>query len=160
MRTVMALGLAGVLFLPDIGTAQAPPGGEDTLKEWEVEWGGRTRDPYVGPDGRVWFVGQAGNYIASFDPKSEAFRRYEIEDDTLPHNLIVDAAGESRGYAHVVKEFHAEAWIVPEVEKLLAEGLAYTLGGSEGEPDGDVYYLRHSPDPDTNPIVLLHCPVF
>lgn len=27
-------------------------------------------------------------------------------------------------------------------------------------PDGDVYYLRHPPDPDTNPIVLLHCPVF
>jgi virginiamycin B lyase len=34
------------------------------LKEWEVEWGGRTRDPYVAPDGKVWFVGQAGNYIA------------------------------------------------------------------------------------------------
>jgi hypothetical protein len=27
-------------------------------------------------------------------------------------------------------------------------------------PDGDIYYLRHAPDPDANPIVLLHCPVF
>lgn len=27
-------------------------------------------------------------------------------------------------------------------------------------PDGDVYYLRHAPDPDAKPIVLLHCPVF
>jgi hypothetical protein len=27
-------------------------------------------------------------------------------------------------------------------------------------PDGDIYYLRHTPDPDAKPIVLLHCPVF
>ena len=26
--------------------------------------------PYVAPDGKVWFVGQAGNYIAYLDPKS------------------------------------------------------------------------------------------
>jgi hypothetical protein len=27
-------------------------------------------------------------------------------------------------------------------------------------PDGDIYYLRHAPDPAAKPIVLLHCPVF
>ena len=27
-------------------------------------------------------------------------------------------------------------------------------------PDGDIYYLRHAPDPSAKPIVLLHCPVF
>jgi hypothetical protein len=27
-------------------------------------------------------------------------------------------------------------------------------------PDGDLFYLRHAPDPKTKPIVLLHCPVF
>jgi hypothetical protein len=27
-------------------------------------------------------------------------------------------------------------------------------------PDGDIFYLRHAPDPNTKPIVLLHCPVF
>jgi transposase InsO family protein len=27
-------------------------------------------------------------------------------------------------------------------------------------PDGDIYYLRHAPDPKTKPILLLHCPVF
>jgi virginiamycin B lyase len=63
------------------------------LKEWPVEWGGRTRDPAVAPDGRVWFVGQAGNYIAVFDPRTEQFRRHEIEDGTNPHTLIVDANG-------------------------------------------------------------------
>jgi hypothetical protein len=27
-------------------------------------------------------------------------------------------------------------------------------------PDGDLYYLRHAPDQNAKPIVLLHCPVF
>lgn len=27
-------------------------------------------------------------------------------------------------------------------------------------PDGDIYYLRHAPDPKAQPVVLLHCPVF
>ena len=27
-------------------------------------------------------------------------------------------------------------------------------------PDGDTFYLRHAPDPQTKPIVLLHVPVF
>ena len=63
------------------------------LKEWDVQWGGRTRDPAVAPDGKVWFVGQAGNYIAWFDPKTEQFKRFEIEEGTNPHNLIVDQQG-------------------------------------------------------------------
>lgn len=27
-------------------------------------------------------------------------------------------------------------------------------------PDGDLYYLRHAPNPQTKPEILLHCPVF
>ena len=56
------------------------------LKEWPVEWGGRTRDPDVAPDGKVWFVGQAGNYIAYLDPKTGQSERYEIEEGTNPHS--------------------------------------------------------------------------
>jgi virginiamycin B lyase len=63
------------------------------LKEWPVEWGGRTRDPAVAPDGKVWFVGQAGNYIAYFDPRTEQFKRYEIEEGTNPHSINVDSQG-------------------------------------------------------------------
>jgi virginiamycin B lyase len=79
-------------------TAWSPPVGAQeanafNLKEWTAEWGGRSRDPAVAPDGKVWFVGQAGNYIAYFDPKTEQFRRYEIEEGTNPHTLIVDAKG-------------------------------------------------------------------
>ena len=63
------------------------------LKEWPVEWGGRTRDPAIAPDGKVWFVGQAGNYLANLDPASGAQKKFEIEEGTNPHTLIVDQKG-------------------------------------------------------------------
>lgn len=64
------------------------------IKEWTVPWEKtRPRDPYVAPDGRVWFCGQAGNYIAVFDPKTGDFKRYELSANTNPHNLIIDKAG-------------------------------------------------------------------
>ena len=74
----------------------APVGAQQlAINEWEVPWGaeGRPRDPYVHPDGRVFFVGQAGNYIAALDPKSGDFQRFEIEEGTHPHNLIIDSEG-------------------------------------------------------------------
>jgi virginiamycin B lyase len=63
------------------------------VREWPVEWEGRPRDPDVDAHGRVWFVGQTGNYIGMFDPGSESFRRFEIEEGTRPHNLVVASDG-------------------------------------------------------------------
>ena len=91
MITLLPLALAAVLAYPVAVAAQHGP--DVSLQEWPVEWGGRVRDPAVAPDGRVWFVGQQGNYIAVFDPKTEQFRRYELEEGTNPHNLIVDTQG-------------------------------------------------------------------
>ena len=87
MRKLILLALAGIL-------AGSPlPAQQVDIKEWPVEWGGRTRDPYVAPDGKVWFVGQEGNYIGQFDPATQALKRFEVEDGTHPHNLIVDQQG-------------------------------------------------------------------
>jgi virginiamycin B lyase len=69
---------------------------EDTVEitEWVVPWENtRPRDPYVDAQGRVWFVGQVGNYLAYLDPTSGSFKRYELDEGTGPHNLIVDEAG-------------------------------------------------------------------
>ncbi len=64
------------------------------ITEWTVPWE-RTRppDPFEDGEGRVWFVGQEGNYIARLEPRTGRFQRFEITDGTHPHNLIVDAAG-------------------------------------------------------------------
>jgi virginiamycin B lyase len=64
------------------------------LKSWSTPWDGtRPRDPFADQKGRVWFVGQVGNYVARLDPASGEFKRYDIEEGTHPHNLVVDAKG-------------------------------------------------------------------
>jgi virginiamycin B lyase len=88
MRTQTMWALAACLLAPDTAAAQSV-----AVQEWPVEWEGRPRDPDVDPQGRVWFVGQTGNYIGVFDPRTESFRRYELEERTLPHNLVVAPDG-------------------------------------------------------------------
>lgn len=67
---------------------------EVSIREWEVPWDNtRPRDPYVDPEGKVWFCGQRGDYLGVLDPASGEFRRYELSPGTGPHNLIVDDQG-------------------------------------------------------------------
>ncbi len=64
------------------------------VQEWVVPWkDSRPRDPYADRQGRVWFVGQAGNYVAYLDPASGKFKRFKIDSGTHPHTVIVDAQG-------------------------------------------------------------------
>jgi virginiamycin B lyase len=83
--------LVGTVFAPLESVAQ--PLSDPELTEWEVPWpDSRPRDPMVAPDGRVWFCGQAGAYIAVFDPETQDFTQYDTEG-VRPHNLIVDDDG-------------------------------------------------------------------
>jgi len=64
------------------------------IREWPVPWeNSRPRDPFADAQGRVWFVGQVGNYVAYLDPGTGQFKRFEVEEGTNPHNLIVDERG-------------------------------------------------------------------
>ena len=63
------------------------------LEPFEVEWGGRPRDPAVAPDGMVWFCGQAGNYIARLNPETCAMKQFSVPEGSHPHNLIVASDG-------------------------------------------------------------------
>jgi virginiamycin B lyase len=55
-----------LLLFADIVVAEAM---SLDIKEWQVPYeDSRPRDPYVAPDGRVWFCGQLGAYIAVLDP--------------------------------------------------------------------------------------------
>jgi virginiamycin B lyase len=64
------------------------------IREWPVPYAdSRPRDPFVDGEGRVWFVGQVGNYVAYLEPASGQFRRYELEAGALPHNLVVAPDG-------------------------------------------------------------------
>jgi virginiamycin B lyase len=86
MRTVFTAAILAASLAPAAELAAQVP-----IKEWPVPYANsRPRDPYIDGQKRVWFVGQVGNYIAYLDPATGKFKRYEIEDGALPHNLIVD----------------------------------------------------------------------
>src|SRR5215203_5907836 len=81
------------LLLPLTAAAQTARQAGATLSEpktWSTPWDKtRPRDPYADAKGRVWFVGQEGNYVAHLDPRTGEFKRYDIEPGTNPHNLVV-----------------------------------------------------------------------
>src|SRR5437867_2254398 len=84
-----------ILALQGPQAAQTPaPPKTVPIKEWKVPWDDtRPRDPYVARDGRVWFVGQVGNYLAVLDTVTGQFKRYDLDPGSGPHNLIVDDNG-------------------------------------------------------------------
>lgn len=76
-----------------VATAAADTSGID-IQEWTVPFeDSRPRDPYVGPDGRVWFVGQKSDYVASLDPATGDFKKYDLDRGTGPHTVIVGDDG-------------------------------------------------------------------
>lgn len=88
LAALLALGAAPLV-------AQGAPDSV-TIREWEVPWERtRPRDPSVAPDGRVWFVGQEGNYVGIFDPRAESFDRIELDPGTYPHTVVMDARGDA-----------------------------------------------------------------
>ena len=93
----MLLATLAVLTIPASGLAQesGPPQGSDpALEEWEVPWEeSRPRDPYVAPDGRVWFVGQRTHYAAVLDPATGEFEKFDLPDGAGPHTVVVGTDG-------------------------------------------------------------------
>jgi virginiamycin B lyase len=88
--SLAALALSAVAIAPAQGQAALD---DPELQEWLVPYeDSRPRDPMVAPDGRVWFCGQAGGYIAVLDPETEEFIQYDLEG-VRPHNLIIDPEG-------------------------------------------------------------------
>ncbi|MEN8376845.1 MAG: lyase [Gemmatimonadota bacterium] len=92
---VLSAALVGIVLAAMGATAQDIdlPGAVE-IREWRVPYlNSRPRDPYVAPDGRVWFVGQRTHYVAVLDPESGEFTRFPLDDGAGPHNLIVDDEG-------------------------------------------------------------------
>lgn len=90
----MALLLALLISLPLRPEPMVSPVDTVEISEWDVPWTeSRPRDPYVDKNGIVWFVGQRSDYVASLNPLTGEFQRYDLAEGAGPHNLIVDDDG-------------------------------------------------------------------
>jgi virginiamycin B lyase len=99
LRIIGRLATAAIVVTPvatgtDGGVSSVAAQEAVEIEEWDVPWeGSRPRDPYVAPDGRVWFVGQTADYAARLDPADGSFERFDLPAGAGPHNLIVDGDG-------------------------------------------------------------------
>jgi virginiamycin B lyase len=93
IRTILSATFAATvlvgLLAPSAATAQSVQ-----IQEWDVPWEqSRPRDPYVAPDGRIWFVGQRSDYAAVLDPATGEMTKYDLPEGAGPHNLVVAKDG-------------------------------------------------------------------
>ena len=64
------------------------------IREWKVPYeNSRPRDPYAVDGNSVWFVGQAGGYIAHLNPGSGEIFKIDLPEGEGAHNLIVGSDG-------------------------------------------------------------------
>lgn len=90
MRVPALVCLFAALTFTPAREATAQTAADPELTEWTVPYeASRPRDPMVGPDGKVWFVGQRSDYVAFFEPETGAFERIDLDEGAGPHNLIV-----------------------------------------------------------------------
>ncbi len=69
-------------------------GVELDIQEWEVPFeGSRSRDPWVGGQDLIWFVGQRAHYVGQLVPSTGEFRKFDLEDGAGPHAVIADERG-------------------------------------------------------------------
>lgn len=93
-HVVTLVFLSGLLTLPASHAGEAADTAALELTEWKVPWANsRPRDPWRGPEGRVWFVGQTGDYVATLDPESGEFDRIDLQDGAGPHTVITNETG-------------------------------------------------------------------
>lgn len=95
LRVVLRFALLALIGTP-WPRALLAQAGALAPREWRVPWPQtRPRDPVMDASGRVWFVGQNGNYVAYLDTRSGKydFKRFAIDDGTYPHNINIDERG-------------------------------------------------------------------
>lgn len=93
-RSIIALSTLLILGTFFVGNTPKEVNVEVVINEWKVPWeNSRPRDPYVAPDGNIWFVGQRTHYVAEFDPETQEFRKIDLENGAGPHTVVVNAQG-------------------------------------------------------------------
>src|SRR5262249_9884109 len=64
------------------------------ISEWPVPTPQFARDPAPGPDGAIYIAVMFGNKIARFDPRTRAFKEWDLPAGARPHGLLVGRGGQ------------------------------------------------------------------
>src|SRR5215472_14102678 len=64
------------------------------ISEWPVPTPQFARDPAPGPDGAIYITVMFGNKIARFDPRTRAFKEWDLPGGARPHRLLVGRRGQ------------------------------------------------------------------
>ncbi len=102
MKTLFSIFLVSVLIVvsgqndhdPSVSFTDRTSEIVVSLDEWNVPFDEtRSRDPYVAPDGTVFFAGQRDDYVGFFNPETEEFGYHPLEDGAGPHTVVVASDG-------------------------------------------------------------------
>ncbi len=131
--------LAALLFALDV---MPVPVTTVDIREWPVPWKNtRPRDPAVDRNGRVWFVGQEGDYLGWLEPATGKFGKFDLPKGTGPHNCIIARdgqiwfAGNGAGYIGRLDPTSGKIVKFPMPEKEAHD--PHTLVQA---PDGDIWF--------------------
>src|SRR5258708_17961533 len=92
MRIAVSLSCIAVISSHLAAQNPSPPATKPDTKTFTADWLPRTRprDAFADQKGRLWFVGQVGNYVPRLDPATRVIQKFEIDPGTHPPNLDVD----------------------------------------------------------------------
>ena len=89
----MKFFLVALILITPLGLSNDPA----PIKEWTITYeNSRPRDPFVAPDGSIFFVGQRTHYIGHLNPTTGEIKKYDLAGRAGPHNVIVDSKGMAR----------------------------------------------------------------
>lgn|SRR5690606_38827695 len=136
------------------------------IQEWEVPFADtRPRDPYVAPDGSVWFVGQKADYVGRLDPSTGEFTRIDLPKGTGPHTVIVGddgtawIAGNMQAYIGKIAPGSEEVEVIQ-----LPDPRATDPHTMDFTSDGDIWFTMQVSnrigklDVETNEIQIIEVP--
>ncbi|TAK42274.1 MAG: hypothetical protein EPO29_06725 [Betaproteobacteria bacterium] len=96
MRLTVLAALCPALAIAGGSNYGVAPGSRDIagkITEWNVPTPRFARDPAPGPDGNIYIAVMNGNRIARFDPRTKAFKEWDLPDGARPHGLVVARDG-------------------------------------------------------------------
>lgn len=96
-RIALLLALTPLACLAGGSNYGVAPGAHPQLSgkvsEWSVPTPQFARDPAPAPDGSIYIAVMSGNKVARFEPKTAAFREWDLPRGHRPHGVLVDKNG-------------------------------------------------------------------